>query len=94
MTTEEENNKKKKTEEQKEESAMGTCSECGSNKVEVMTRVTGFFSKVNSWNKGKVGELKQRRDAIRANTGALAGSGSSLKKKKENKKEDEEKNEA
>jgi ribonucleoside-triphosphate reductase len=22
--------------------------------------VTGFFSKVNSWNKGKMGELKDR----------------------------------
>jgi hypothetical protein len=28
--------------------------------VEQITRVTGFFSKVNSWNKGKRGELKQR----------------------------------
>ena len=28
--------------------------------VEHITRVTGFFSKVQSWNKGKRGELKQR----------------------------------
>ncbi len=28
--------------------------------VEHITRVTGFFSKVQSWNKGKQGELKQR----------------------------------
>jgi hypothetical protein len=28
--------------------------------VEQITRVTGFFSKVHSWNKGKLGELKQR----------------------------------
>jgi hypothetical protein len=28
--------------------------------VEQITRVTGFFSKVQSWNKGKRGELKDR----------------------------------
>lgn len=28
--------------------------------VEQITRVTGFFSKVSSWNKGKRGELKDR----------------------------------
>ena len=28
--------------------------------VEQITRVTGFFSKVQSWNKGKRGELKER----------------------------------
>ena len=28
--------------------------------VEHITRVTGFFSKVQSWNKGKRGELKER----------------------------------
>ena len=28
--------------------------------VEHITRVTGFFSKVGSWNKGKLGELKDR----------------------------------
>ncbi|MDP7282150.1 MAG: anaerobic ribonucleoside-triphosphate reductase [Candidatus Undinarchaeales archaeon] len=53
---------------------MGSCPECGSEKIEIMTRVTGFFSKVNSWNKGKIGELKKRRDAIHANKGALEGS--------------------
>jgi|TARA_Y100000310_G_scaffold330228_1_gene401524 anaerobic ribonucleoside-triphosphate reductase len=58
---------------EKEENPMGTCTNCGSNKVEIMTRVTGFFSKVNSWNQGKVGELKKRRDAIKANQSALAG---------------------
>ncbi|PKK86633.1 MAG: hypothetical protein CVT48_00235 [Thermoplasmata archaeon HGW-Thermoplasmata-1] len=29
--------------------------------LEHMTRVTGFFSKTESWNKGKLGELKERR---------------------------------
>jgi ribonucleoside-triphosphate reductase len=36
------------------------CSYCGSESTEGITRVTGFFSKVSSWNKGKIGELKQR----------------------------------
>lgn len=44
-----------------------------------MTRVTGFFSKVNSWNKGKIGELLKRKDAIAANVGEF-------KKKKSKKK--------
>ena len=28
--------------------------------IEQMTRVTGYFSKVSGWNKGKIGELKDR----------------------------------
>ena len=28
--------------------------------IEHMTRVTGYFSKIAGWNKGKVGELKDR----------------------------------
>ena len=28
--------------------------------IEKITRVTGFFSKVGSWNKGKTGELSDR----------------------------------
>jgi len=28
--------------------------------VEQMTRVTGYFSKISGWNKGKQGELKER----------------------------------
>jgi anaerobic ribonucleoside-triphosphate reductase len=51
----------------------GTCEHCGSKNIEAMTRVTGFFSKVGSWNKGKVGELKDRRDAIAANQGHFKG---------------------
>ena len=37
-----------------------TCGFCQSPNVEGITRVTGFFSKISSWNKGKVGELKDR----------------------------------
>ncbi|MEM2899484.1 MAG: anaerobic ribonucleoside-triphosphate reductase [Thermoplasmata archaeon] len=36
------------------------CPRCGSENVEGITRVTGFFSKISSWNKGKLGELKDR----------------------------------
>jgi len=36
------------------------CPYCSSDSIEGITRVTGFFSKVSSWNKGKIGELKQR----------------------------------
>ena len=32
----------------------------GGKNVEQITRVTGFFSKVSAWNKGKTGELKER----------------------------------
>ncbi len=37
-----------------------TCQYCQSNKVEQITRITGYFTKVSSWNKGKRGELKDR----------------------------------
>ncbi len=37
-----------------------SCEKCSSFNVEGITRVTGFFSKVSSWNKGKTGELNDR----------------------------------
>ncbi len=36
------------------------CSYCDSPDVEQITRITGYFTKVSSWNKGKRGELKDR----------------------------------
>lgn len=36
------------------------CGECGSKKVDHMTRVSGFFSLTSRWNKGKIQELKDR----------------------------------
>ena len=36
------------------------CPHCRSERVEGITRITGYFSKVSGWNKGKMGELKQR----------------------------------
>lgn len=37
-----------------------SCGFCGSAKVENITRITGYFSKVSGWNKGKLGELRDR----------------------------------
>ncbi|HSR36410.1 MAG TPA: anaerobic ribonucleoside-triphosphate reductase, partial [Desulfurivibrionaceae bacterium] len=36
------------------------CPHCGSEKVGGITRITGYFTKISSWNKGKLGELKER----------------------------------
>ena len=36
------------------------CPQCGSEEVEGITRITGYFTKVASWNPGKLGELKDR----------------------------------
>jgi ribonucleoside-triphosphate reductase len=36
------------------------CIYCGSGDVDGITRITGYFTKVSSWNKGKIGELKNR----------------------------------
>ena len=37
-----------------------SCSYCGSKEVDGITRITGYFTKVSSWNKGKLGELRNR----------------------------------
>jgi ribonucleoside-triphosphate reductase len=36
------------------------CSYCNSVNVEGITRITGYFSKISAWNKGKIGELHDR----------------------------------
>jgi ribonucleoside-triphosphate reductase (formate) len=36
------------------------CLYCNSTDVDGITRITGYFTKVSSWNKGKLGELKDR----------------------------------
>jgi len=42
-----------------------TCVYCGSRHTEGITRITGYFTRISSWNKGKVGELKDRyRNAV------------------------------
>lgn len=37
-----------------------SCSYCGSMEVDGITRITGYFTKLSSWNRGKIGELKNR----------------------------------
>lgn len=37
-----------------------SCPLCQSEDVDGITRITGYFTKVSSWNKGKLGELKDR----------------------------------
>ena len=37
-----------------------SCPNCGSLEVDGITRITGYFTKISSWNKGKLGELKER----------------------------------
>lgn len=36
------------------------CPYCKADSVEQITRITGYFTKISSWNKGKIGELKDR----------------------------------
>ena len=37
------------------------CDYCDSTNVTLITRIVGYYSRVNNWNKSKVGELKDRR---------------------------------
>jgi ribonucleoside-triphosphate reductase len=37
------------------------CPKCGSDEVYGITRIVGYFSKITTWNKGKIGELKERQ---------------------------------
>ena len=39
---------------------LDVCPACGSPDLECITRITGYFTKLASWNKGKLGELKDR----------------------------------
>jgi ribonucleoside-triphosphate reductase len=36
------------------------CNHCGSRDVDGITRITGYFTRISSWNKGKIGELHDR----------------------------------
>ena len=38
-----------------------TCIYCGSTEVEGIARLTKYYSKISSWNKGKLAELKNRK---------------------------------
>ncbi|MFH1645097.1 MAG: anaerobic ribonucleoside-triphosphate reductase, partial [Candidatus Omnitrophota bacterium] len=37
-----------------------TCVPCGSSNVYNVTRIVGYYSRVNNWNKSKLGELEDR----------------------------------
>lgn len=37
------------------------CSHCHSGDVYGITRIVGYYSKINNWNKNKIGELKDRK---------------------------------
>ncbi|MBI5400034.1 anaerobic ribonucleoside-triphosphate reductase [Candidatus Saganbacteria bacterium] len=37
-----------------------TCPHCQSSNIEGITRITGYFSRITGWNKGKIAELKDR----------------------------------
>ena len=39
---------------------LDSCPYCDSTDLECITRITGYFTKLSSWNKGKLGELKDR----------------------------------
>jgi ribonucleoside-triphosphate reductase len=52
-----------------------TCSYCGSDEVEGITRITGYFTKISSWNKGKLGELHERE----RNRGAFGGAAEEIR---------------
>jgi len=37
-----------------------TCSACNSTEVYGLTRIVGYYSRINNWNKSKIGELRDR----------------------------------
>ncbi|MEA1971443.1 MAG: anaerobic ribonucleoside-triphosphate reductase [Thermodesulfobacteriota bacterium] len=53
-----------------------SCPRCGSKNVEGITRVAGYFSRVSSWNRGKLAELRDRKKQGRA----FGGSAEDVKK--------------
>lgn len=40
----------------------GACSHCNSKNVYGMSRVVGYFTRVNNWNPGKKAEFKDRQN--------------------------------
>ncbi|MBN2333146.1 MAG: anaerobic ribonucleoside-triphosphate reductase [Deltaproteobacteria bacterium] len=40
------------------------CPYCGSEDVDGITRITGYFTRISSWNKGKLGELHDRHRSL------------------------------
>ncbi|MBN2111978.1 hypothetical protein JW707_02655 [Candidatus Woesearchaeota archaeon] len=46
---------------QAQDSSAAVCSHCGSRNVYGMSRVVGYFSKINNWNASKKAELAARQ---------------------------------
>jgi ribonucleoside-triphosphate reductase len=46
--------------------------------VEGITRITGYFTKISSWNKGKLGELRDRHRSGEYFTAAATAGATSL----------------
>lgn len=44
-----------------ERGLLKSCRFCGSRKVDGITRITGYYTFVSGWNKGKLGELRERK---------------------------------
>jgi len=40
---------------------LNKCPNCGSDKIDWWSRITGYYQNVSGWNKGKLAELSQRR---------------------------------
>ncbi len=40
---------------------MDRCDRCGSDDVDGISRIVGYYSVINDWNKSKKGELKARQ---------------------------------
>ncbi|MFH0732795.1 MAG: anaerobic ribonucleoside-triphosphate reductase [Candidatus Omnitrophota bacterium] len=38
-----------------------SCSHCGSDNIYGVTRIVGYYSRIDNWNKSKLGELRDRR---------------------------------
>ena len=42
----------------------GSCSFCASDDVEGITRITGYYSRVSGLNRGKIAELRDKRESV------------------------------
>jgi ribonucleoside-triphosphate reductase len=51
------------------------CTLCGSEDIDSMTRIVGYFSNISGWNKGKVAELGDR---VRTSLGGMAHEGEAV----------------
>jgi len=56
------------------------CPNCGSEKIDWWSRITGYYQNVSGWNKGKLAELSQRR-RYGTSTGDEKGLSPDMKKK-------------